>query len=358
MSAAHRAGRERALLRIWQQRGGWALALWPLSLPYGALVRLRRWCFKCGWRRSTRLPVPVIVVGNLIVGGAGKTPVVLALLDILARQGWRVGVISRGYGRVHDEVSEVTPQSTAQEVGDEPLLLARRGQVPVVVGRDRVRAAQRLLNQHPEVEVIVSDDGLQHLALQRDVQIMVFDERGAGNGFMLPAGPLREPFPRQCPARSLVLYNAEHASTPWPGHFGQRLLTGLVSWAAWHQGQAADLNALRQLAQRSQHAPVLAAAGIAQPERFFTLLRQSGLQISPLPLPDHHDFAGPMPWPQDTRCVVITEKDAVKLSASGIGQTEIWVAPLDFSLDPSFTDALAHLMPRSHFRSHHGHPIA
>ncbi len=344
---------------MWQQRTGWALVLWPLSLPYRVLVALRQWSFEWGWRRSTRLPVPVIVVGNLMVGGAGKTPVVLALLELLAQHGWRAGVISRGYGRAHDEVGEVTPQSTAQEVGDEPLLLARRGRVPVMVGRDRARAAQCLLHKHPEVQVIVSDDGLQHLALQRDVQIMVFDERGVGNGFLLPAGPLREPLPRQRPARSLVLYNATHASTHLPGHFGQRRLAGLVAWAAWHQGQSADVNALRQLAERSQHAPVLAAAGIAQPERFFTLLRQAGLNITPLPLPDHYDFAGHMPWPEHTPRVVITEKDAVKLSTANIGETEVWVAPLDFRLDPSFTDALAQLMPPTfHFTSRHGHPIA
>ncbi len=348
---------EQTLLNLWQRRA-WAWVLWPLTLPYRMIVTLRRGCFKMGWCRATHLPVPLIVVGNLIVGGAGKTPVVLALLERLRQQGWQAGVISRGYARAHSGVFEVTANSPPQQVGDEPLLIARRGQVPVIVGRDRVRAAQHLLHHHPNINIIVSDDGLQHLALAPDIQIIVFDERGAGNGFMLPAGPLREPLPRQCPARSLVLYNAAQASTPLPGHFGHRRLIGLVSLTAWHEGHKATPNTLEQLAQHSQHAPVFAAAGIAQPERFFTSLRLVGLKITPVALPDHYDFSGPIPWPLHAAHVIITEKDAVKLSGGNYGLTQIWVAPLDFCLDSSFIDALELLMPAPFLTPPHGHPFA
>lgn len=348
---------EHSLLNLWQHRTG-AWLLWPLTLLYRLMVSLRRWCFKWGCCRTTRLPVPLIVVGNLIVGGAGKTPVVLALLERLKQQGWQAGVISRGYGRARNEVCEVSANSTAQQVGDEPLLIARRGQVPVVVGRDRVRAAHHLLQQHPNTNLIVSDDGLQHLALAADIQIMVFDERGAGNGFMLPAGPLREPLPRQCPARSLVVYNADQASTRLPGHCAQRRLAGVLSLNAWQQGQPAQPSTLQQLAQHSQQAPILAAAGIAQPARFFTSLRQVGLKIMAMALPDHYGFSGAMPWPPHTPHVIVTEKDAVKLIGGNFGLTQIWVAPLDLCLDPSFIDALGQLMPAPFFTPRHGHPFA
>ncbi|MES2890330.1 MAG: tetraacyldisaccharide 4'-kinase [Pseudomonadota bacterium] len=321
-----------------------ACLLWPLSWVYAALVHLRAWGFRFGLLKSDRLPVPVIVVGNLIAGGAGKTPAVLALTDWLQRQGWRVGIVSRGHGRQEPGCAEVSANSRAIDVGDEPLLLHRRARVPVVVGRARAAAARRLLRAHPDVNLVLSDDGLQHRALHRDVQVLVFDERGAGNGWLLPAGPLREPMPRACPPNSLVLYNAAQASTPLPGHVGRRRLQGVVSWLDWQAGSPASSTALASLAQRSRRVSVWAAAGIAQPERFFDLLRQAGLHITPQPLADHHDFASGPPWPANVPEVVITEKDAVKLKVADLGTTQVWVAPLDFSPDASFFAALATLM--------------
>ena len=362
MSAPRQARREQVLLKAWLHRGPLALCLWPLSQLYRALLALRSLCFRWGLLKSQRLPVPVLVVGNLITGGAGKTPVVLALATLLRRQGWRVGVISRGYGRRTDTVVEVDATHTAETVGDEPLLLQRRAGVPVVVGRDRVQAGLHLLAAHPEVNLILSDDGLQHRALVRDIQVMVFDERGAGNGWLLPAGPLREPLPRGVPPGTLVLYNAPQPSTALPGHLGHRRLQGLVRWHEWHAGQAATSAALRQLAERSQREDVWAAAGIAQPARFFDLLRDAGLRIAhPLPLPDHHDYAASPPWPASAPAVLVTEKDAVKLTAATPGIEQVWVAPLDFSLDAPFCDALATLMHSLSFHPdppHHGHPPA
>ena len=328
------------LQRAWLSRGALARTLLPLAVVFGAVSATRRALYRWGWLSPQALPVPVIVVGNLIAGGAGKTPVVIALAAMLRARGYTPGIVSRGYGGQTDGVRALTPGSTAAECGDEPLLLHRRTGAPVVVGRDRVAAARHLLAQHPTVDVLISDDGLQHLRLARDAQVLVFDERGIGNGWLLPAGPLREPLPRAVPTRSLVVYNAARPSTRWPGTLATRGLAGLVSLTDWRQGRSASMRALESL--RGQ--PVVAAAGLAHPERFFDMLRGLGLSITPLPLPDHHDYAT-LPWPVGTGHVIVTEKDAVKLGPERIGSTQVWVAPLDFALDAAFETALLALLP-------------
>lgn len=307
------------------------------------LIMGRHLLYSLGFKRQQKVGVPVVVVGNMIAGGAGKTPTVLALLKLLERRGWRVGVISRGHGRKGANVRAVDSLSPPQAVGDEPLLIHRRSGVPVVVARNRVQAAQHLLKLHPEVNLIVSDDGMQHRALHRDIQILVFDERGVGNGWLLPAGPLREPLPAHCPARTLVVYNAATPSTPLPGHVATRGLIGLVEWLPWRAGETASAEALAALKQRSATNIVWAAAGIAQPSRFFALLAQAGILVSPLPLPDHYDFAEGAPWPPGA-LVVVTEKDAVKLNDTLIGHSEVWVAPLDFHLGAAFETAFSGLL--------------
>ncbi|MES3013780.1 MAG: tetraacyldisaccharide 4'-kinase [Pseudomonadota bacterium] len=327
------------LQRAWLTRGTLACALLPLALLYGAITALRRALYRIGVLRARVLPVPVIVVGNLITGGAGKTPTVIAIVAALRRHGRTPGIVSRGHGGNHDGVLEVTRAVAAERCGDEPLLMHLRTEAPLVVGRDRVGAARELLRLHPQIDVIVSDDGLQHLALARDVQVIVFDERGAGNGWLLPAGPLRETVPRVLPARSLVVYNAAAASTPLPGTLARRALAGVVRLADWWRGAPASNDALDALRGR----PLLAAAGLAHPERFFAMLRERDLTITPRPLPDHHDFAN-LPWPIDAPDVVLTEKDAIKLDPSRIGTTRVWVAPLDFGLDVAFEAALIALL--------------
>jgi len=182
---------------------------------------------------------------------------------------------------------------------------------------------------------------LQHLALARDAQVIVFDERGAGNGLLLPAGPLREPLPSTLPPRTLVLYNATQPSTPLPGHLVQRELTGVVELERWWQGEPGDSRRWTALQGRR----VVACAGTAVPERFFALLRAQGLDIEPLALPDHADFRV-LPWTDDTPDVVITEKDAVKVRPERVGLTRVWVAPLDFRLDEAVGQALASWLPR------------
>jgi len=326
--------------RLWADRGAASTALLPLSWAFRGIVGLRRRLFREGALSSHSLPVPVIVVGNLIVGGAGKTPTVIAVVALLRRQGRTPGIVSRGYGRDESAVREVGADSEARRVGDEPLLLARRTGVPVFVGRDRVAAGHALLQAHPGVDVIVSDDGLQHLALGRDIEVLVFDDRGAGNDRLLPAGPLREPLPRQLRADQLVLYSAGAASTPLPGFLGRRTLAGVAALADWWRGEAPSQAALEALRGKT----VVAAAGLARPAGFFAMLRERGLEVVELPLPDHHDFRA-LPWPVTTGDVVVTEKDAVKIDPAQRIGSRIWVATLDFEPEPAFDQALLALLP-------------
>ena len=339
---------EAALQRVWRRRGAMALALWPLSMLFATAVALRRALYRCQLLKPEVLPVPVIVVGNLIAGGAGKTPTVMAVVRHLQACGYTPGVISRGHGRRRDAaaVMAVQPTTPATDAGDEPLLLRLRLGVPVFVGLDRVAVARAALAAHPEIDVLVSDDGLQHLRLPRVAQVVVFDERGAGNGWMLPAGPLREPLTPHPPPATVVLYNAPQASTGWPGHLATRRLSGLVSLADWWAGHAATWPCMAALA--ASRMSVIAAAGVSQPERYFTMLRAAGLAITPLALPDHHGYAT-LPWPADAGNVVVTEKDAVKLRPERLAargaSTRVWVAPLDFSADAAFDAALLGLLP-------------
>jgi len=325
----------------WQSRPGLlAQVLRPLSWLYIALAGVDRWRWQ---RRATAsLPVPVVVVGNLIVGGAGKTPTTLALLQALQARGWQPGVVSRGYGRQAIGPCAVSRSTPATDCGDEPLLIHLRSGVPVQVGSDRAEAARLLLARDPAINIIVSDDGLQHWRLHRDLQVIVFDDRGAGNGLCLPAGPLRQPLPAKLPPNSLVLYNARAASTALPGPVAARTLAGAVRLSDWWAGRPADMAQLNQLAEASNQQSVLAAAGLADPERFFRMLEAAGVCLRRLPLPDHAELPG-APWPADEADVLITEKDAVKLrpgQPGTTGPTRIWVVALDFALPDVFSQAL------------------
>lgn len=328
-----RAALEAFFRRLWwtPTRRLPALLLWPLSWLYGALWRRRQ----ARAAPTGALPVPLLVVGNLVVGGAGKTPTVIAVVQALQARGHRPGIVSRGHGRRGHQPRLLRDDDGVDEVGDEPLLLARRTQVPVCVGADRRAAVRELLRQHPALDVIVSDDGLQHLALHRDAELVVFDERGAGNGLLLPAGPLREPLPATLPPRRQLLYTAGMASTALPGALALRSLGLAWPLAAWHRGDASAALPLAALRGR----PLLAAAGLAAPEKFFGMLRAAGLQLETLPLPDHHDFAT-LPWPAQGGDVLVTEKDAVKLAPGLVGARPVWVLPLDLSLPEPLLDAL------------------
>jgi len=292
-----------------------------------------------------------VVVGNWVVGGAGKTPTTLALLSLLRARGIRAGVVSRGYGRRLDEVSLVRATSTAADVSDEPLLIHRRAGIPVAVGRDRVAAARALLAAHPDLQLLVSDDGLQHLRLPRALSLLVFDERGIGNGRLLPAGPLRQPPFWQPDPHQLVVYNAVGATTPLPGYCGQRRLAGARSLAEWWSGHGAPPRSLLSLGAGPGW---VAAAGLARPQRFFDMLSEAGLTTQPMPLPDHFDFAQ-LPWSDDCPGVLLTEKDAIKLRPERVGQVPVWVLQLDFEIEPAFEAALDLQLQRI-LSEHHGSP--
>jgi len=315
-------------------------ALLPAAAAFEAIVAARLQLFARGLRESARLPVPVVVVGNLVVGGAGKTPATIAIVELLRRRGYTAGIVSRGYGRQGSGVVLVGRDASARDVGDEPLLLQRRTGVPVAVGADRVGAGHALLRAHPGVDIIVSDDGLQHLALDRDVEVLVFDERGAGNGRLLPAGPLRERLPGALGARQIALYNAEAATTPLPGYLARRSLAGVTPLDTWWTGAAPSRLALESLRGRE----LVAVAGLARPERFFAMLRSEGLSIVERPLDDHADLAV-LPWSAATADVVLTEKDAIKLAPTRQLGTRVWVARLDFVPEPGFGSALLALLP-------------
>lgn len=316
--------------RLWRERGALAWALWPLSLGYGLLVALRRALYRAGIFPSTHPGVPVIVVGNVIAGGAGKTPVVMAVVQHLQAQGWRPGVVSRGYGRRTRDSRVVLPDSPPRMVGDEPALIARSCQVPVVVAAQRSAAARLLCTEYPDTNVIVCDDGLQHWALARDIEICVFNDQGIGNGFLLPAGPLREPWPRPANAEVAIVLHAGPAPQGGsaPRFTVQRQLARFALRADGHRVPLASLRAT----------PLLALAAIARPEDFFALLQAQGLVLAQtLALPDHFDFDS---WkcPSDKPYTLIcTEKDAVKLWPQ---HPTALAVPLQLQLDAGFFAAL------------------
>lgn len=322
MSAAQLPAWQRALTRAWTHRGLMAWLLLPAALFFGTLAALRRGLYQTGWIKSHRVPAVVIVVGNVVAGGSGKTPVVMALVRHLQSEGLQVGVVSRGYGRQTNDCREVLADSNASDVGDEPALIKRATSVPVFVAARRIDAATALLARYPATQVIVCDDGLQHLALQRDLEICVFDDRGVGNGFLLPAGPLREPWPR---AVNLVLHTG--ARPAFAGFTAQRQLAPYALRADDGRLSLGDL-------MTATAKPLLAVAAIAKPDDFFNMLKAQGLTLTrTLALPDHYDFNSWSRNEYEGYTVICTEKDAVKLWHK---QPDALAVPLNFTPEPSF----------------------
>ncbi|MDV3238894.1 MAG: tetraacyldisaccharide 4'-kinase [Gammaproteobacteria bacterium] len=313
--------------RIWYGRSAWMWLLLPLSWLYRAAVGTRRLAYRAGIRKIHRLDVPVIVVGNLTVGGTGKTPLVTWLVEWLRAHGYAPGLVARGYGgRARHWPQQVRPDSDPAAVGDEPVLLARATGCPMAVAPDRVAAARALL-AHSDCDVIVSDDGLQHHALGRDVEIVVIDGvRRFGNGRCLPAGPLREP-PGRLAAADLVVSNG----SAQPGEFAMRV-------------QAAEARNLvtgeRRPLAAFRGTELHAVAGIGRPERFFEALREQGLAFEAHAFPDHHAFrADELGFPGT---VLMTEKDAVKCES--FARPEFWAVGARTELDPAFDVRLLDLL--------------
>jgi tetraacyldisaccharide 4'-kinase len=347
-----------AVSSAWQRRGLLAWLLAPIALIYAAALAVRRAAYASGVLRSARVAVPVIVVGNVYVGGTGKTPLTIELVRALRTRGWTPGVVSRGYGGTAIAPRIVSSQDTAAEVGDEPLLIASATAAPVAVAASRARAAQALLAADPACDVIVADDGLQHLHLARDVEIALLDERGLGNGWVLPAGPLREPASRLGRVDAIVLHRAEHAPVESVPCFAMR--SGLAD-EIHRLGDRAHTMPLAELIRR-QHGSSLtitAAAGIGVPQRFFDMLRTAGLAIEPLPLPDHFDYRN-NPFVQcRTHLLLITEKDAVKCERVDALRKDprIWVVPLVATIDAALVDLVITALNRLR-KGPHGPPAA
>jgi tetraacyldisaccharide 4'-kinase len=323
-----------SLPRLWFQKrlSPVLLPLLPLSWLFRSLVAIRRFLYRRKLLSSVALSVPVIVVGNLTVGGSGKTPLVLWLAQRLGERGWHPGIISRGYGGEPGVIRSVVPTSEASVVGDEPLLLARRSGVPVFVGRDRVAAGNALLAAYPECDVLVSDDGLQHYRLDRCVELAVFDRRGVGNGRLLPAGPLREPVRRLGEVTAVVLNGgaAKATEASLAGAAGvPRFSMRLVGQRFIALRDLRETCSAEDLKGKSLHA----LAGIGDPSRFFAQLSGLGLEFSPHPFPDHQAYrAEDLSFARDG-VLLMTEKDAVK--CSGLALSEAWVLPVEAHIDDS-----------------------
>ena len=305
----------------WGRRGALAWLLWPASLVFRVVVVTRRFFYKIKIFGSKHPGIPVIVVGNLTAGGSGKTPLVLWIAELLREHKWKPGIVSRGYGGSVQVPTEATIASEPAEVGDEPMLLARRSHCPVWVAPDRVAACRVLRERHPECDVIVTDDGLQHYALARDIEICVVDGRGFGNGFLMPAGPLREPASRLRSVDAVVAHEAPGAS----GHAMRLEGESLVRIT-----NAQDVRAAKSFAGQKVHA----VAGIGDPQRFFRHLARFGIQAMPHAFPDHHAFRAPDLEFGDAAPVVMTEKDAVKCKR--FAKENHWVFPVSAALDPAF----------------------
>lgn len=318
------------LVNGWYRRSPWLLLLTPLSLLYRITITLRHLLYRAGLLKTHRLPVPVIVVGNLAVGGTGKTPLVAWLAEYLAQAGHRPGIVSRGYGgQASHWPQQVRPDSDPAMVGDEAVLLARNSGCPMAVGPDRVAAARSLL-EYSDCDLILSDDGLQHYALQRDIEIAVIDGvRRFGNGFCLPAGPLREPVKRLARA-DLVVVNGLGNRDEYPM---QMRLSGVRELQGG--GAARDLQSFRG---QSVHA----VAGIGNPQRFFAALRQAGLRLDEHVFPDHHPFTPEDLEFGDNRPVIMTEKDAVKCRDFGLRNG--WYAPVTIEMPREFAARVSTLL--------------
>lgn len=336
----------------WQQRGFLHYLLRLLSLVYEFLFGFHRFLYQVGLFKTQTLDCTVIVVGNVVAGGAGKTPTVISLVQHLTKNGWKVGIISRGYGRnisnKESSIIEVSPLLSASIIGDEPLLIKNKCKVPIFVGKKRTAVAKQLLLQYPDTQIIISDDGLQHSALAREIEIVVFDDRGIGNGRLLPAGFLREKWPR---SQSIAKLNINTNSDPKKVatlvlHTGQS--PAFEGFGAQRKLQAFATNGLGEQKPLSDFVSSrnFALAAIAQPEAFFEMLKQQGLAlIDQLPLSDHFDFLKWTPavdW-QNAE-VFCTEKDAVKLWPQ---YPKIWSVGLDFHPSTEFFTALDELLKKS-----------
>lgn len=316
---------ETAITRAWQRKAAWLWLLLPISLLYGLLTLLRHRAYRVGIFASYRAPVPIMVIGNITVGGSGKTPLIITLVSYLRQQGIKVGVISRGYGGDSSQMPAlVTKDSLPSTVGDEPCLIVNMTAVPMAVCPNREQAITTLLNAHPDLQLIIADDGLQHYALQRDIEWIVVDvARGFGNQQLLPTGFLREPMSRLKDAT--VIYHEKPnvvSALNDNENLAQRLTMQLQPGRLYPLLSDADINELdnsNKLRSSSAAAVVQmqgrvhAVSGIGYPQRFFATLSTLGFEVIEHPYPDHHDFSLAELLQYTEHPIIVTTKDAVKI---------------------------------------------
>lgn len=317
--------------RIWYRTTLLHALLFPLSLVFRAAVALRRALYRAGVLRVVRLPVPVVVVGNISVGGTGKTPLVLWLAGFLRDRGMQPGIVSRGYGGSSHAPQAVAAASDPAVCGDEAVMLAQRCEAPVWIGANRAAAAQRLLATHPDCNVIVADDGLQHYRLARDVEIALVDgARGLGNGMLLPGGPLREPETRLTTVDAVVVNNSRSARvglrTSAPPAFAMSLRAREFYNLLNPEHRAAP--------EHFHNRRVNAVAGIGNPQQFFAQLQNLGLNFGAYAFPDHHAYRPADLAFDDADFIIMTEKDAVKCRL--FATEKCWALRVDAEVDPAF----------------------
>ena len=324
--------------RHWYRLSWLSVALLPLAALFRLSANLRRLAYRIGVLRSERLPVPVIVVGNITAGGTGKTPLTLWLCGILQEQGFRPGIVSRGYGG-RTSLLAVTADSDPAAAGDEPVLLARRSRCPVWIGRDRVAAARALLAASPECDVIVCDDGLQHYRLQRDVEIVVLDgSRGLGNGLPLPAGPLRDGAARLRSVDAVVINGPGDPGLRTASRFDMSL-EGSRFHNLLNPGHTAS-------ASEFQGRRLHAVAGIGNPSRFFGHLQRLGLSFTAHAFPDHHPFAPADLDFENADEIIMTEKDAIKCQR--FARENQWALSVDAAADPELGQLILNRLKTRH----------
>ncbi len=319
------------LQRQWFERSSLPLVLFifvPLVGLYRALFLLKRF-----FSTPQALSVPLVVVGNFVLGGTGKTPLTLSLAKSLKSKGWVPGIVSRGYGRKSDVIMPVTTETHAELCGDEPLLLARLG-CPVWVGRSRFEAAKAMLEAHPEVNVVICDDGLQHWSFLPDFKIAVFDQRGIGNGWCLPCGPLREPARNISSVNAIVVNGGDNGSL---GRFPSDAVTYSMRLLP-DQFYALDAPNIRSTREHLVHKKLFAIAGIGAPEKFFQTLREMGLIFEAHAFPDHHAYSKEDLAFAASGVLLMTEKDAVK--CKNIVHSEAWVLPVHAQVSDELLDHL------------------
>ncbi len=341
--------------QFWERRGPTSILLWPLSWVYGQINYLLDLINDLDFRKQKSQKVPIIIVGNIRVGGTGKTPIVIALAERLAYLGWKPGIISRGYGaRTATLPIQVFSNSDPSQVGDEPVLIAKRtqDQFPIWVHPKRVQSIRSLLKKDPVVNVIISDDGLQHRGLVRwpareggrDIELVVRDQRGEGNGFLMPAGPLREPASRERDATLMTGMNAPNSHSD-EYFLGRRAFTLNSQLGTPYQlVNHSNTQSLTTMADTYLPNKITTVAAIGNPQRFFDDLLKHGIAAKSIGLPDHSSFTPEFFSEINAECILITEKDAVKCAL--INDERIWVVPMSLEIPNALSEWLQSILQR------------